>query len=59
MTGGVHLVQTPRAEVERVARLLDETLKLPRVAPGHCTSELGFQVFLDRFMDRLRFACGG
>ena len=50
--GGFHLVQTPRAEVERVAGLLDETLKLQRVAPGHCTSELGFRVFLDRFKDR-------
>ena len=50
--GGFHLVQTARAEVERVAALLDDTLKLQRVAPGHCTSELGFRVFLDRFKDR-------
>lgn len=54
--GGFHLVQTPRAEVERVAMLLDETLKLQRVAPGHCTSELGFRVFLDRFKDRFDHA---
>lgn len=49
-------MQTPRAEVERVAMLLDETLKLQRVAPGHCTSELGFRVFLDRFKDRFDHA---
>jgi 7,8-dihydropterin-6-yl-methyl-4-(beta-D-ribofuranosyl)aminobenzene 5'-phosphate synthase len=54
--GGFHLVQTPRAEVERVAGLLDDTLKLRRVAPGHCTSELGFRVFLDRFKDRFDHA---
>lgn len=54
--GGFHLVQTSRAEVDRVATLLDETLKLQRVAPGHCTSELGFRVFLDRFKDRFDHA---
>lgn len=56
VVGGFHLVQTPRAEVERVAGLLDDTLKLRRVAPGHCTSELGFRVFLDRFRERFDHA---
>ena len=36
MTGGFHLVMTREEEVRRVA-------------PGHCTSELGFAVFLERF----------
>jgi hypothetical protein len=31
---------TPRDEIERVANSLHDTLKLQRVAPGHCTSEL-------------------
>lgn len=52
VTGGFHLVMTPRAEVERVAGVLHDDLKLARVAPGHCTSELGFAVFLDRFGER-------
>jgi 7,8-dihydropterin-6-yl-methyl-4-(beta-D-ribofuranosyl)aminobenzene 5'-phosphate synthase len=52
VTGGFHLVMTQRDEVERVAGELWNTLKVERVAPGHCTSELGFAVFLDRFKDR-------
>ena len=52
VTGGFHLVQTPREEVQRVAGILGDELKVERVAPGHCTSELGFAVFLDRFRDR-------
>jgi 7,8-dihydropterin-6-yl-methyl-4-(beta-D-ribofuranosyl)aminobenzene 5'-phosphate synthase len=49
--GGFHLVMTPRAEIERVASLLRDTLKVQRVAPGHCTSELGFATFLRMFGD--------
>jgi 7,8-dihydropterin-6-yl-methyl-4-(beta-D-ribofuranosyl)aminobenzene 5'-phosphate synthase len=52
VTGGFHLVLTPQEEVERVANVLLDTLKIERVAPGHCTSELGFAVFLNRFKDR-------
>lgn len=52
VTGGFHLVQTPRAEVERVAGILHDDLKVQRVAPGHCTSELGFAILRDRFKDR-------
>ncbi|MGH9349454.1 MAG: MBL fold metallo-hydrolase [Vicinamibacterales bacterium] len=51
VTGGFHLVLTPRNEVQRVVGLL-HTLRVERVAPGHCTSELGFALFLDRFADR-------
>jgi 7,8-dihydropterin-6-yl-methyl-4-(beta-D-ribofuranosyl)aminobenzene 5'-phosphate synthase len=52
VTGGFHLVLAERAEVERVASILYDTLKVQRVAPGHCTSELGFAVFMDHFKDR-------
>ena len=52
VTGGFHLVLTPREEVERVATALHDSLRIERVAPGHCTSELGFAVFLDHFGDR-------
>ena len=52
VTGGFHLVMTPESEVERVARVLRDDLKVERVAPGHCTSETGFAVFLGRFKDR-------
>lgn len=50
--GGFHLVQAPGEEIERVAGLLHDTLKLQRVAPGHCTSEPGFAAFMRRFGDR-------
>jgi 7,8-dihydropterin-6-yl-methyl-4-(beta-D-ribofuranosyl)aminobenzene 5'-phosphate synthase len=50
--GGFHLVQAPREEIERVAGVLHDTLKLRRVAPGHCTSEPGFAAFIRRFGDR-------
>jgi 7,8-dihydropterin-6-yl-methyl-4-(beta-D-ribofuranosyl)aminobenzene 5'-phosphate synthase len=50
--GGFHLVQAPREEIERVADALNHTLKLRRVAPGHCTSEPGFAAFIREFGDR-------
>jgi 7,8-dihydropterin-6-yl-methyl-4-(beta-D-ribofuranosyl)aminobenzene 5'-phosphate synthase len=52
VTGGFHLVGTARPEIERVVSVLHDTLKVQRVAPGHCTSELGFAVFMQRFGDR-------
>jgi 7,8-dihydropterin-6-yl-methyl-4-(beta-D-ribofuranosyl)aminobenzene 5'-phosphate synthase len=52
VTGGFHLVLTPQEQVQRTADILHDTLKVERVAPGHCTSELGFAVFMDRFKER-------
>jgi 7,8-dihydropterin-6-yl-methyl-4-(beta-D-ribofuranosyl)aminobenzene 5'-phosphate synthase len=51
VTGGFHLVLTPEAEVRRVADLLHDELRVERVAPGHCTSEVGFAVFMEKFGD--------
>ena len=39
-------------EVQRVATTLYDKLKIKRVAPGHCTSELGFKVLMEQFKDR-------
>jgi 7,8-dihydropterin-6-yl-methyl-4-(beta-D-ribofuranosyl)aminobenzene 5'-phosphate synthase len=50
--GGFHLVRTPREEIERVTGVLHDTLKLQRVAPGHCTSEPGFAAFIRKFGER-------
>ena len=50
--GGFHLVLTPGDEIERVASVLHDTLRLQRVAPGHCTSEPGFAAFMRKFADR-------
>jgi len=52
VTGGFHLVRAPQGEVQRTADVLHDTLGIERVAPGHCTSELGFTVFMDRFKER-------
>lgn len=52
VTGGFHLVMSPREEVVRVADALQNALKVERIAPGHCTSELGFSILLDRYKDR-------
>lgn len=52
VTGGFHLVRTPEPEVRRVARILRDDLKIERVAPAHCTSELGFAVLRELFGQR-------
>ena len=52
--GASHLVQTPREEIDHVAGMLHDTLKLERVAPGHCTSEPGFAAFMRKFGDSIR-----
>ena len=52
VTGGFHLVQTRREQIEQLAATLDDRLKVAHVAPGHCTGELGFSVLLDRFKER-------
>src|SRR5262245_438095 len=52
VTGGFHLVVTPAQEVQQVASTLYDKLKIKRVAPGHCTSEMGFKVLMEQFKDR-------
>jgi len=52
VTGGFHLVLTAEEEVQRVARTLHDSLRVERVAPSHCTSELGFATFMDVFKER-------
>lgn len=50
--GGFHLVRAPEAEVRRIGRVLRDALKIERVAPAHCTSELGFAVLQELFGQR-------
>jgi 7,8-dihydropterin-6-yl-methyl-4-(beta-D-ribofuranosyl)aminobenzene 5'-phosphate synthase len=52
VAGGFHLVVTPPQEVQRVAASLHDRFKLGRVAPGHCTSELGFKLLMEQFKDK-------
>jgi len=50
--GGFHLVATPEPEIRRVVAMLHDELHLQRVAPAHCTSELGFSRFMATYKDR-------
>lgn len=52
VVGGFHLVRTPQSEIRSVARVLRDVLKVERVAPAHCTSELGFSVLRELFGQR-------
>ena len=56
VAGGFHMVMTPKPDVVRVAALLRDELKVEFVAPGHCTSETGFAVFMEAFGPRFRKA---
>src|SRR5205823_4846771 len=40
--GGLHLVITPDAEIERVATALHDHWHVDRIGPGHCTGEPAF-----------------
>ena len=42
LLGGLHLVKTPDAEIERLANALHDKWKIDRIAPGHCTGEPAF-----------------
>jgi 7,8-dihydropterin-6-yl-methyl-4-(beta-D-ribofuranosyl)aminobenzene 5'-phosphate synthase len=42
IVGGLHLVTTAPAEIERLAHALHDQWKIDRIAPGHCTGELAF-----------------
>lgn len=41
--GGLHLVTTPNAEIERIATALHDVWRVDRIAPGHCTGEPAFE----------------
>lgn len=49
--GGLHLIQTPDPEIERVSTALHDKWKLDRIAPGHCTGEPAFAA-LQKLFDR-------
>jgi len=54
LLGGLHLVKTPDAEIDRLASALHDKWKIDRIAPGHCTGEPAFaklkQVFDDSYL---------
>jgi 7,8-dihydropterin-6-yl-methyl-4-(beta-D-ribofuranosyl)aminobenzene 5'-phosphate synthase len=54
--GGLHQIQAPDPEVERIARVLHDQYKLDRVAPGHCTGEPEFAALRRAFGDHYVYA---
>jgi 7,8-dihydropterin-6-yl-methyl-4-(beta-D-ribofuranosyl)aminobenzene 5'-phosphate synthase len=54
--GGLHEIQAPDPEVERIAAVLHDQYKVGRVAPGHCTGEPAFAALKRVFGDRYVYA---
>ena len=54
--GGLHQVQKPDSEVERIARALHDQYKLAWVAPGHCTGEPMFAALRKMYGDHYIYA---
>jgi 7,8-dihydropterin-6-yl-methyl-4-(beta-D-ribofuranosyl)aminobenzene 5'-phosphate synthase len=56
LLGGLHQIQKPDAEVQRIAAVLHDQYKLERVAPGHCTGEPEFAALKRAFGDHYVYA---
>jgi len=54
--GGLHLVITPDAEIERVAAALHDRWHVDRIAPGHCTGEPAFAALQRVFASQYVYA---
>lgn len=54
--GGLHLVQAPDAEIQRIAASLHDQWKLDYVAIGHCTGEPTFTALNRAFGNRYLYA---
>ena len=57
--GGLHQIQKPDPEVERIATVLHDQYKLDLVAPGHCTGEPEFAALKKAFGDHYLYAGAG
>lgn len=56
VVGGLHLVTTPKAEIERLSVSLRDKWKVDRIAPGHCTGEVTFAVLRRLFGRNFQYA---
>jgi 7,8-dihydropterin-6-yl-methyl-4-(beta-D-ribofuranosyl)aminobenzene 5'-phosphate synthase len=59
LTGGLHEIQAPDPEVERIATVLHDQYKVERVAPGHCTGEPEFAALKRAFGGQYASTCSG
>jgi len=56
LLGGLHLVKTPDAEIERLVNALHDKWKIDRIAPGHCTGEPAFAKLKQAFGESYLYA---
>jgi 7,8-dihydropterin-6-yl-methyl-4-(beta-D-ribofuranosyl)aminobenzene 5'-phosphate synthase len=56
LVGGLHQIQAPDPEVERIARMLHDQYRVDRIAPGHCTGEPEFAALKRAFSDHYVYA---
>src|SRR5262249_8838850 len=56
IVGGLHLVTTSDAEIERIATSLHDRWHVDRIAPGHCTGEPAFAALERVFKARYLYA---
>ncbi len=54
--GGLHLVQTPAPDIDRLVDALKNKWKLDEIAPGHCTGEPAFLRLQKAFAERYLYA---
>jgi 7,8-dihydropterin-6-yl-methyl-4-(beta-D-ribofuranosyl)aminobenzene 5'-phosphate synthase len=59
LLGGLHEIQAPDVEAERIARVLHGQYKVERVAPGHCTGEPEFAALKRAFGEQYVYAGAG
>lgn len=56
VAGGLHLVASSAAEIERLMTALRDTYDVAWIAPGHCTGEPAFAAITRHFGDRSIYA---
>ena len=56
IAGGLHLVVTSDADIEKIVSALHDTFKVEYVAPGHCTGEPAFAALKKSFGNHYLFA---
>ena len=56
VVGGLHLVTTAQAEIERSALALRDEWEVRRIAPGHCTGEIAFALLQRTFGEHYGYA---
>ena len=59
LLGGLHQIQKPDPDVERIATALHDQYKVDLVAPGHCTGEPEFAALKKTFGDHYVYAGAG